>query len=122
MIFNFLTMKTTNFTEVSVKYFHQNFLITLLIARSSIAAFQDLLTHSETPKDGRKSTPTMAENKTYFPPNRPVLKTSGTKHFQGKSGRTLTHPLTSTSHVIPTHENASPNIQHGYLHSRDYKY
>ncbi|XP_027923432.1 protein WVD2-like 4 isoform X1 [Vigna unguiculata] len=83
---------------------------------------KDLLTHSETPKDGRKSTPTMAENKTYFPPNRPVLKTSGTKHFQGKSGRTLTHPLTSTSHVIPTHENASPNIQHGYLHSRDYKY
>ncbi|XP_014507189.1 uncharacterized protein LOC106766914 isoform X2 [Vigna radiata var. radiata] len=81
--------------------------------------FQEQLTHSEIPKDGRKSTPTMAESKTDFPPNRAVLKTSGsTKHFQGKSGRTLTHPLTSTSHIIPTHENVSPNIQH----SRNYKY
>ncbi|XP_052722864.1 protein WVD2-like 4 isoform X3 [Vigna angularis] len=85
-------------------------------------AFQDQLTRSEIPKDGRKPTPTMAESKTYFPPNRPILKTNGTKHLQGKSGRTLTHPLTSTSHIIPTHENASPNIQHGYLHSRNYKY
>ncbi|KAG2384302.1 Protein WVD2-like 7 [Vigna angularis] len=83
---------------------------------------RDQLTRSEIPKDGRKPTPTMAESKTYFPPNRPILKTNGTKHLQGKSGRTLTHPLTSTSHIIPTHENASPNIQHGYLHSRNYKY
>ncbi|KAK7364859.1 hypothetical protein VNO80_13603 [Phaseolus coccineus] len=83
---------------------------------------KDLLTHSETPKDGRKSTPTMAECKTYFPPNRSILKTTGTKHFQGKSGRTLTHPLTSTSTTVPTHENASPNIQHGFQNARNYKY
>ncbi|WVZ14059.1 hypothetical protein V8G54_011625 [Vigna mungo] len=92
------------------------------IRTPTMVGIQEQLTHSEIPKDGRKSTPTMAESKTYFPPNRSVLKTSGTKHFQGKSGRTLTHPLTSTSHIIPTHENASPNIQHGYLHSRNYKY
>ncbi|CAJ1947547.1 unnamed protein product [Sphenostylis stenocarpa] len=83
---------------------------------------KDLLAHTETYKDGRKSTPTMAESKTYFPPNRPVLKTTGTKHFQGKNGRTLTQPLTSTSTTLPTHENESPNIQHGYQNAENFKY
>ncbi|KAL5186772.1 Protein WVD2-like 7 [Glycine soja] len=84
---------------------------------------KDPLTHFETPKDGRKSTPSMAaDSKTSFPPNRPVLKNSGTKHFQGKSGRTLSHPLTSTSTIIPTHENTSPNIQNGYHTGRNFKY
>ncbi|RDX96711.1 Protein WVD2-like 7, partial [Mucuna pruriens] len=77
---------------------------------------KDPLAHTETTTDGRKSTPSMAESKTSFPPNRPVLKNSGTKHFQGKSGLTLTHPLTST------HENTSPNIQHVYQNGRKYKY
>lgn len=95
---------------------------TFLIAKSSIASFQDPLTHFGTPKDGRKSTPSMAESKTSFPPNRPVLKNSGTKHFLGKSGRTLSHPLTSTSMIIPTHENTSPNIQNGYQTGRNLKY
>lgn len=106
------SMRKTNVTNNS-----------FLIAKSSIAAMQDPVTHSETPKDGRKSTPTIAESKTSFPPSRPVLKNSGTKYFQGKSGRTLTHPLTSTSTVMPTHENASPNIQHGYhQNGRNCKY
>ncbi|KHN39705.1 hypothetical protein glysoja_040572 [Glycine soja] len=83
---------------------------------------KDPLTHFGTPKDGRKSTPSMAESKTSFPPNRPVLKNSGTKHFLGKSGRTLSHPLTSTSMIIPTHENTSPNIQNGYQTGRNLKY
>ncbi|TKY46452.1 WAVE-DAMPENED 2 [Spatholobus suberectus] len=83
---------------------------------------KDPLTHSETPKNGRKSTPSMAESKTAFPPNRPVLKNGGTKNSQGKSGRTLTLPLTSTSMMITTHENTSPNIQHGYQNGRNYKY
>ncbi|KAL2335232.1 hypothetical protein Fmac_016445 [Flemingia macrophylla] len=83
---------------------------------------KDPLTHSEKPKDGRNSTPSMAESKSSFPPNRPVLKNSGTKHFQGKSGRTLTRPLTSTSTMIATHENTSPNIQHGYQNDRIFKY
>ncbi|XP_020238076.1 protein WVD2-like 7 isoform X1 [Cajanus cajan] len=83
---------------------------------------KDPRAHSEAPKDGRKSTPSMAESKTSFPPNRPVLKNTGTKYFHGKSGRTLTHPLTSTSTMISAHENTSPNIQHGYQNGRIFKY
>ncbi|KAK7381031.1 hypothetical protein VNO78_33555 [Psophocarpus tetragonolobus] len=84
---------------------------------------KDPVTHYEAPKDGRKSTPNMAESKTSFPPNKlMILKNSGTKHFQGKSGRTLPHPLTSISTVIATHENTSPNIQHGHQIGRNYKF
>ncbi|XP_027359049.1 protein WVD2-like 7 isoform X2 [Abrus precatorius] len=84
---------------------------------------KDPLTDSEVPKEGRKpSTPTVTESKhSFLPNNRPSLKNSGTKHFQGKSGHTLTHPLPPNSMMITTHENTSPNIQHGYHNNRNYK-
>ncbi|KAJ1412708.1 TPX2, C-terminal [Sesbania bispinosa] len=83
---------------------------------------KDPVTHSESPKEGRKPNPSLAENKTSLPPNRPSVKNNGIKNFHGKSGRTLTHPLTSNSMmIITTHENTSPNIQHGNQHDRNYK-
>lgn len=82
-----------------------------------LSILQVLLTHSESHNEGREATPSMAESKNSLPPNRPSLKSksNGTKNFQGKSGRTLIHPNLST------HENTSPNIQHGNQNDRNYK-
>ncbi|KAK7271144.1 hypothetical protein RJT34_26796 [Clitoria ternatea] len=80
---------------------------------------KDPLTHLEGMKP---STPCMAESKTSFPPKKPLLKNSGSKHFQLKSGRSSTHPLTSDSIIMTTQENRSPNIQQGGYHNeRNYK-
>ncbi|XP_019426643.1 PREDICTED: protein WVD2-like 7 isoform X1 [Lupinus angustifolius] len=85
---------------------------------------KDTLAHSESRKEGRKKTPkhNVAESKISLPLNKPSLKNNVTKSYQGNSGCTLIHPLTSYSRMITTHENASPNIQHLNKNDRNYKY
>ncbi|KAK7266867.1 hypothetical protein RIF29_19525 [Crotalaria pallida] len=85
---------------------------------------KETLPHTESLKEGRKTTPTHCgvDNKTSLPPNRSSMKNNVTKNFQGNSGGTLIHPLTSYSRMITTHENTSPNIQHGNQNDRNYKY
>jgi len=78
-----------------------------------IAEFlQDRLTPSDSTDQGRRPI-SIAESPSSLHCNRPL---------QGKTCGTLTKPLTSNSYMITTHENTSPNIQHGNQNNRNYKY
>ncbi|KAK7338488.1 hypothetical protein VNO77_19099 [Canavalia gladiata] len=65
---------------------------------------QDPLTLPELPKERRRLISVVERKSSLPPPRRP---------FQGKNCGTLTLSLTSNSQMITTHENTSPNIQHG---------
>ncbi|CAL0299155.1 unnamed protein product [Lupinus luteus] len=85
---------------------------------------KDTLAHSESLKEARKKTPkhNVVESKVSLPLNKPSLKNNVTKSYEGNSGCTLIHPLTSYSRMITTQENASPNIQHLNKNDRNFKY
>ncbi|PON95257.1 TPX2, C-terminal [Trema orientale] len=72
-------------------------------------------THPQSPKLRIKPTPTKVESRTSQTPNRPAVKTNGSKYVQGKVGRSPTCSLISrpTRMTTITHENRSPNIQQG---------
>ncbi|TKY58871.1 hypothetical protein E2542_SST15943 [Spatholobus suberectus] len=73
---------------------------------------KDQLTPPESPKQGRRPTLSVVESNSSLPRKRP---------FMGKNGGTLTLPLTSSSPMITTRENTSPNIQLGNQNDRHCK-
>ena len=76
--------------------------------------------YPESLKQGRKLAPGVVESKTSLPPQRPSLKNNGTKTYQGKNNEFSSHPLTLNFTTNITHENRSPNIQHGSQNYRNY--
>ncbi|CAJ1785139.1 unnamed protein product [Sphenostylis stenocarpa] len=52
---------------------------------------------------------------------RPLSIVHCNRPFQGKNCGTCTKPLNSNSYMITTHDNTSPNIQHGHQNDRNYK-
>ncbi|EXC31393.1 hypothetical protein L484_017675 [Morus notabilis] len=73
------------------------------------------LTHPQSPKLESKFTPSRVESRNPQTPKRPPVKNNGPKQVQGKNARSPTCSLISraTRTTTITHENRSPNIQHG---------
>ncbi|KAL2320224.1 hypothetical protein Fmac_029193 [Flemingia macrophylla] len=71
---------------------------------SKIGTKKDQLATQESPKQERRATLSIRESKSSLPHVRP---------FKENNCSTLTLPLTSNFPIITTHENTSPNIQHG---------
>ncbi|KAK9272262.1 hypothetical protein L1049_002633 [Liquidambar formosana] len=68
------------------------------------------LTRPESPKLGRKPTPSTVQGTTTLPPRKPSIKTSSSKHVLEKDTQSPIHSRTSLAEII-AHENRSPNIQ-----------
>ncbi|XP_057949450.1 protein WVD2-like 7 isoform X2 [Malania oleifera] len=68
------------------------------------------LTRPQSPKLGRKPTPSMVQDTSSRPPRRPSVRNDGFKHAIDKNNLAPSSPDTSLPKKN-THENASPNIQ-----------
>lgn len=68
--------------------------------------------HPQSPKTGRKLTTSTVQG-AKPPPQRPCVKSSGSKHVAEKIKQTPNTSLISV-HAITSLENRSPNIQHWY--------
>ncbi|KAF4385819.1 hypothetical protein F8388_010375 [Cannabis sativa] len=81
------------------------------------------VTRPQSPNLRSKPTPTKVEKRTSQTPNRPPVKSNGSKQIQGKNARSPTCSLISrpTRTTTITHENRSPNIQQGLMKADEYK-
>jgi hypothetical protein len=69
------------------------------------------ITQLESPKLGRKPTPSRVQDLSARPPRRPLVRNDSSKHVTEKFDRTTTHSVISLPRKN-AYENASPNIQH----------
>ncbi|XP_054811442.1 protein WVD2-like 7 [Prosopis cineraria] len=69
------------------------------------------LTNPESPKQGKKLTPSRVRRKSSVTPQKSTVKNNGTKNYVEKNGRSSNDHLTSNPRMS-AQENAPPNIQH----------